>query len=59
MVNNSRSRIPQVEEKNKQYTSCDVKRYYCARQFQYITDQPAKKILHVVDNHIQQNLQSC
>ena len=33
MVNDSRSPIPQVEEKMKQYTSCYVKRADCARQF--------------------------
>ena len=40
MVNYSRSPIPQVEEKKKQYNACDVKRYDCARLFQHIVGQP-------------------
>ena len=56
MVNGSLSLIPQMEEKNKPYTAHDVKRAYCARQFQHITGQPIKLIIHAVDNKILQNL---
>ena len=56
MVNYSRYPMPQVEEKNKQYTSRDVNRYARARRFQNISGQPIKKILHAVDNKIQHNL---
>ena len=52
IANNSHSPIPQAEEKNKQYTTRDTKR---ERQFQHITDQQVKQILHVVDNNILQN----
>ena len=56
MVNDSHSPVPQVDEKNKQYTACDVKMYGHARRFRYITIQPVKKILHAVNNNILQNL---
>ena len=56
MVNDSRSPIPQVEEKKKQYTACDVKRDGHARRLQHITGQSVKWILHAVDNNILQNL---
>ena len=56
MVNNPRSPIPQVEEKKKQCTACDVKRAYRARRFQKITDQPRNKVLHAVDSYILKNL---
>ena len=56
MVNCSRSSIPQVEEKKKQYTARNVKRYDRKRWLQNITGQPVKWILHAVDNKILQNL---
>ena len=56
MVNNSRSPIPKMEEKKKHYTTQDVKRADCARQFQHITGQPVTWILHAVDNKILHNL---
>ena len=56
MVNGSRSPIPQVERNNKQYNACDVNNDDRARQFQHITSQPVKRILHVVDKNILQNL---
>ena len=37
MVNDSHSPKPQVEEKKKRYTDCDVNRADCARWFQNIT----------------------
>ena len=49
MVNDSRSPIPQVEKKTKQYTTRDVKRSYRARLFQNITGQPVNKILNAID----------
>ena len=56
MVNDSRSSVPQVEEKKKHYTSRYVKRADCARQFHHITVQPVNQILHVVDSNILHNL---
>ena len=56
MVNNPHTPIPQVEESKKRYTARDTKRACCVRQFQHITGQPIKKILHAVDNNILQNL---
>ena len=55
-MNDSQPPIQQVEEKKKQYTTRDVKRDDCVRQFQHINDQPVKQILHAVDNNILQNL---
>ena len=55
-VKNSRSPIPQVEEKKKQFTARDVESYGCARWFQHITSQPVKLILHAVDSNILQNI---
>ena len=52
MVKDSHSSIPQVEEKKKQYTACDLKRGDCAILFQNIAIQPVKKILHAVNNNI-------
>ena len=42
MVNNSHSPIPQVQDKKKRYTACDIKRADRARQLQNITGQPIK-----------------
>ena len=56
LVNNSHSLIPQVKDKKERYTACDIKRSGRARQFQNITGQPIKRILHAVDNRILQNL---
>ena len=52
MVNDSRSPIPQVEEKKKQYTSRDLKRADHSKRFLYITVQPINQIIHAVDNNI-------
>ena len=54
--NDPRSPIPQVEEKNKQYTACDVKRADWERQYHHITGQLIKWILHTDGNNIVQNL---
>ena len=59
MVNGSRSPIPQVEENNKQYNACDVNNDDRARQFQHITSQPVKRILHVVDKIFYRISQFC
>ena len=56
MVNGSRSPTPQVEENKKQYTARHVNRDDYTRKFLNITDQPLRKILHVVDNNILQNI---
>ena len=56
MVNDLRFLNPQVEEKKKQYTACDVNRAYFARQSCHITGQSVKRILNVVDNNVLQNL---
>ena len=56
MVKNSLSTTPQVEENKKHYTDHNVKRYDNEIQFQNITSQPVKKILHTVDNNILHNL---
>ena len=56
MVNDSRSPIPQVEEKKRQYTDRDIRRDDWARGFQNITGQPVNRILHAVDNKILHNL---
>ena len=56
MVKNSLSTTPQVEENKKHYTDHNVKRYDNEIQFQNITSQPVKKILHTVDNNIIHNL---
>ena len=56
MVNNSRSPIPKLEGKKKQYTTCDVKMADCARRFQPIDVQPLNWILHAVENNILHNL---
>ena len=48
--------IPQVQDKKDRYTARDIKCADCARQFQHITSQPMKRILHAVDNNILQNL---
>ena len=48
--------IPQARENNKQYTACDVYRADHARQFQHISGQPVKWILHALDNNILQNI---
>ena len=56
VLNESRSPIPQVEGKKKQYTAHYVKRYDCERQFQHINIQPINWVLHAVDNNIMQNL---
>ena len=55
MVNDPHPPIPQVEEKNKQYTTRDVKRTDSVRRFQNITGQPVNLILHAVDKKILQN----
>ena len=52
MVDNSRSQIPQIKEKNKQHTARNVKKADHARQFQHITVQPVNYILQGVDNTI-------
>ena len=56
MVNDSRSPIPQVEEKKKLYTDHYVKKDDPARQLHHITGQPTKRILHAFYNNILQNL---
>ena len=55
MVNNSRSPIPQVEEKKKQYTDHDVERSDRKILFQNITGQPVNQTLYAVDDNILQN----
>ena len=52
MVKNSRSPIPQVEKKKKQYTTRDVERCNHARLFQNIYGQPVNQTLYEVDNNI-------
>ena len=52
MVNNSRSIIPHLEKKNKQYTTHDVKMADFSRKLQKITSQALKQILHVGHNNI-------
>ena len=56
MVNDSHSPIPQVEGKKKLYTSRDLNRDDCVRQFQHIAGQAINLILYAVDNNILQNL---
>ena len=56
MVNDLHYSIPQVQDKKKGYTVRDIRKAYRARQFQHITGQPIKRILHAVDNNILQNL---
>ena len=56
MVKNSRFQITQVEEKNKHYTKCDIKRDDYAKWFQNSTGKQVKWILCAVDNNILQNL---
>ena len=56
MVNDLHSQIPQVQDKEKGYTARDIKRADRASQFQHITGQTIKKILHVFDNNILKNL---
>ena len=56
LVKDSHSQIPQVQDKKERYTACNIKRSGRARQFQHITGQPIKQILHAVDNNILQNL---
>ena len=55
MVNNSHSPITHLEENKKQRTYRDVKSADRTRQFQHITSQPLKQILHAVYNNILQN----
>ena len=56
LVNELHSPIPQVQENKERYTVQDIKCDDCARQFQHITGQPIKRILHAVHNNILQNL---
>ena len=56
MVNYSYCPIPQVEEKNKQYTVSAIRRADCASLLQNITIQPVKWILHEFDNNILHNI---
>ena len=56
MVNDLHSPIPQVQDKKKIYTAHNIRRAYSARQFQHITVQPMKRILHAVDNKILKNM---
>ena len=56
MMKNSHPTIPQVHDKKKIYTACDIKRADHARLFHNITVQQIKQILHAVDNKILQNL---
>ena len=56
MANDSNSQIPQVKDKNKGYTNRNIKQADRARQFQNITGQSIKQILHAVNNKILQNL---
>ena len=56
LVNNPHYLIPQVQDKKERYTAHDIKQADRARQFQHITGQPIKKILHAVDNNILQKL---
>ena len=56
MVKDSHFPIPQVQDKNKIYTSCNIKRSDRASQFHHFTGQPIKRILHAVDNNILKNL---
>ena len=51
LVNDSNSPIPQVQDKKERYTARDIKCADRARQFQHITGQPIKLILHAVDNN--------
>ena len=52
LVNDSRSPIPQVQDKKERYTDRDIKRADSSSRFQRITGQPIKQILHAVDNNI-------
>ena len=56
MVNDSRSPIPQVQEKKKWYTARDVKRYDHVRRLHHTTGQLINRILNAVDNNMLQNL---
>ena len=56
MVNDSRSPIPQAKDKKKGYINHNIKIAYCESQFQHITGQPIKWILHAVNNIIRKNL---
>ena len=56
MVNDSRSSIQKLEEKNKPHTTHNVKSSDLERWFQHITGQPVKWILNTVGNNILQNL---
>ena len=56
LVKDSHYQMPQVQDKNERYTTCNIKRSGRARQFEHITGQPIKQILHAVDNNILQNL---
>ena len=55
LVNDSRSPIPQVQDKKEIYTARNIKRADRARRFQHITGQPINRILHAVDNKVLQN----
>ena len=56
MVNDSHSPIPQMQDKKEKYTAHNIKRADRARQFQHITGQTIKRILHAVNNNILKNL---
>ena len=56
MVNDSHLPIPQVQDKNKRYTTRDIKWDDRARLFQHITGQPIKLIFHALDKNILKNL---
>ena len=56
VINDSCSTIPHMEEKNKQYTSQNVKIAYWKRWSHHITGKPIRLILHTNDNNILQNL---
>ena len=56
MVNDSHYPIPKVQDKKERYTTRDIKQADCVRQFQRITAQPIKRILHAIDNNILKNL---
>ena len=56
MVLGNGSFSPQVQDKKERFTARNIKWADRARQFQHITGQPVKQIIHAVDNNILKNL---